>query len=624
MKKQKNVCVRAMLIVVVASFLSPVLLTSCGLKKDATINENESVVETTIQNESDITSEDQTLEVDKEIQNSYSMMYYLAFTAENIRTSKNNRLVLDDTYTALLNDINPGAIDERTQEHLSNLRDIIKSYLNVNTKRERLQYIYNQNKAAAMRNAVPNPVAILSMANSIDWKRLAVATVYTVVDSYNSYKSASESADMEYIMSGWDLDDEELAAVQKNRDRAFDYMVDMVQQYDLDGLKTFNEKDVATYTEICQIESPTEKIVRLKAEEEKYELFGNYWLELANCYFETDKYSECLECVSRYDKLYTGIYRKDANYVQILPKAIVAAQNTYSGDEYIEHVGRFADSIIANTETKDWSTRYFAAQVYLDLYTKSNQNSDYLDKAYEIIYENVSVLLSEQRSINDKYVNAVQEEKIKEPDYSKMSADEKKKKKQEYKDEKERVKKYNKELKNARKTELPELYEPLVLNCDLLFALAEKKGISQTEKDDIDALLQSSTNGIFCVAPINNAYSFSDNSVTVGATLKDDEIYIPVVLLTKESEISIVITDGDKTTVIDDYKISEVKRKGSSSINDFTAKITSKKWKKYKWTKNSSINITITYKDAYDKTYSMDYKVKAIKKHWNGKKVEFE
>ncbi|WP_027438092.1 hypothetical protein [Lachnospira multipara] len=205
-----------------------------------------------------------------------------------------------------------------------------------------------------------------------------------------------------------------------------------------------------------------------------------------------------------------------------------------------------------------------------------------------------------------------------------MSADEKKKKKQEYKDEKERIKKYNKELKNARKTELPELYEPLVLNSELLFALAEKKGISQTEKDDIDALLQSSTNGIFCVSPINNAYSFSDNSVNVGATLKSDEIDIPAILLTKESEINIAITDGDKTTVIDDYKISEVKRKGSSSINDFTVKITSKKWNKYKWTKDSNINITITYKDAYDKTYSMDYKVKSIKNNWNGKKVEFE
>ena len=57
--------------------------------------------------------------------NSFSMLYYLAIIAEEIRISKDNRLILDDIYTSLLNDINPGAIDETTQEHLQNLRDII-------------------------------------------------------------------------------------------------------------------------------------------------------------------------------------------------------------------------------------------------------------------------------------------------------------------------------------------------------------------------------------------------------------------------------------------------------------------------------------------------------------------
>ena len=80
------------------------------------------------------------------------MMYYLAITAEKIRTSKDNRLILDDIYTSLLNDINPGAVDEITQNHLRNLRDIIKSFRGITVKRERLQYIYNQEKAAAIRS----------------------------------------------------------------------------------------------------------------------------------------------------------------------------------------------------------------------------------------------------------------------------------------------------------------------------------------------------------------------------------------------------------------------------------------------------------------------------------------
>ena len=110
--------------------------------------------------------------------NSFSMLYYLAITAEKIRISKDNRLLLDDIYTSLLNDINPGAIDETTQEHLKNLRDIIKGYINISVKRERLQYIYNQDKAATIRSAVPNPLAILSMTNSFNWKKLATSVAY--------------------------------------------------------------------------------------------------------------------------------------------------------------------------------------------------------------------------------------------------------------------------------------------------------------------------------------------------------------------------------------------------------------------------------------------------------------
>ena len=109
-----------------------------------------------------------------EQRNSFSMMYYLAITAEEIRTSKDNRLVLEDIYTSLLNDINPGAVDEITQDHLKNLRDIIKSYLNISVKRERLQFIYNQEKAAAMRSAVPDPLAMLTVSNALDWKQLSV------------------------------------------------------------------------------------------------------------------------------------------------------------------------------------------------------------------------------------------------------------------------------------------------------------------------------------------------------------------------------------------------------------------------------------------------------------------
>lgn len=526
--------------------------------------------------------------------NSFSMLYYLAITAENIRISKDNRLILDDIYTSLLNDINPGAIDETTQDHLKNLRDIIKSYINISVKRDRLQYIYNQDKAATIRNAVPNPIAILSMTNAFDWKQLATSVVYTVVDSYNNYKSSNESVDQEFLMSGWELDDEETATIQKNRERAFDYMVDIAQEYELDGKLgelTLNENAIETFAEICAIESVHEKIRRLESEEKAYKLLGNYWLELADCYFQTSQYEKCLECVEKYNNLATGIYRKDHNYAQILPKVIVAAQEIYTGDEYITNIETFVNSIIDNTTLEEWSIRYFAAQVYLDLYTKTS-NKEYLKAAYNIAYDNVTILLDEQRALNTAYLEGLQELTIPEPYYRFMTEKEKEKAEKEFKAEKKRLKTYNKELKNIRETELPPLYEPLILNCDLLFALANEVGIDDKEKTEIEAILQTDNNGIFLSNPINDRYSFNTENFEYNIEFNKKEIVIPVNLLSSNAEIVVCVSEGDKSVIFDDCIVDKVEREGNT-IDTFQANVYSKSMKDYKWTKNSKVTVKI-------------------------------
>lgn len=583
-----------------------------GSEEDTTTKEDDSSANDDL-NENGLT---------KEQQNSFSMMYYLAITAEEIRTSKDNRLALEDIYTSLLNDINPSAIDEITQKQLQSLRDIIKTFLSISTKRERLQFVYNQQKAEAIRSVVPNPIAILSVANSFDWKRLAMTVVYTAVDSYNSYKSAANDAEMNYIMSGWELDDQEKDAVMKNRDRAFDYMVDMVQEYHLDGLKTLNEEAIEQFAEICATENPSEKIRLLKSEEDQYSLLGNYWLELADAYFEINKYSQCLESVEKYKELSTGIYRKDVNYLKILPKAIVAAQKVYSGEKYIQVISGFTDDIIKNTSLDDWASRYFAAQSYLDLYSKS-KSKDYLQTAYEVILENVTVLLKNQRTVNTTYLKDVNLQEAKEPDTRYMTDDEKKQAEKDYKAEKKRVKEYNNELQKARKTELPSLYEPLVLNCELLFALADELNISQDERDDINNILSTSSNGTFIVKPINDFYSFSTKKPKYNIDFNEDEIVIPANLLTAGSKITVTVTDDGSETVFDDCVVKKVEREEAGKLDAFIATITSKKQKKYQWTNSSEVKVEVKYTDAYDKTIDYYFTVGTLEHHWYGDKVEF-
>jgi len=556
--------------------------------------------------------------------NSYSMLYFLAITAEEIRISKDNSLVLDDIYTSLFNDINPGAIDETTQTHLENLRNVIEDYIDISTKRERLQFLYNQEKAASIRSAVPDPLAILSLTNSLDWKKMAASVVYTVVDSYNNYKDASEAADLEFLMNGWELDDEATEAMRKNRRRAFNYMVDIVQEYGLDGKLTLSETAIETFAEICEISSVQEKIRRLESEEGTYQLLGNYWLELADCYFETEQYRKCLDCVETYNKLSTSIYRKDYNYVQILPKAIVAAQKTSWGSTYVTKVEAFAKAIIENTEKSDesWSVRYFAAQAYLDLYSRTDDRS-YLKEAYNIAYDNMTLLLDGQRNLNATYLAEVKELTVEEPDYRYLTDAQKEEREKEYKEEQKRLKAYNKELKTARETELPPLYEPLILNCDLLFALAEEIGIKSSEKAKIEAILQTDSNGIFLSDAVNNRYSFDVGNDKFSIQLDQKQLVIPVNLLSAGAEIVVTVTDGGKTTTFDDYTVKKVEREGAT-VDTFFAYFTSEEMKDYKWSSTAKIKVEIFNGESYEATI-FNFKVVEYKDNWMiGDKVVFQ
>lgn len=551
-------------------------------------------------------------------QNSLNMLNYLAVVSEEIRISKNNRLLLEDIYTELVNEINPGSIDEETQDHLRNLLDRIENFKSIGVRRERLEYIHNQDMAEAMHNAVPDPLSVLSISNALDWKRLAITATFTIVDSYNNYKSAAKSADSKYLTSGWALDDYEAQAIWLSRKDALDYMIDITQKYGTNeqlatefGKLTLNEKAVENYASYIATADPYERIGLLESERDTYAYFGDYWIELAESYFNIGSYQQCLECVQTYYSLDTDIFRKDFNIVRVLPKAIYAVQELYqdSDNEYIYHADFYANEILENTHAEEWSLRYFAAQVFLDLYQRTN-NVNYLNSSYAIISDNVTHLIGNQRKLNDTYLKGVKKLSAAEPDYDSMSESEEKEAKAAYKAEKERIEIYNEELEKIRKTELPSLYEPLILNCDLLFALADEIGISEEEKARINNML----NGVFLSKPISEFYSFDTAPADYSMKITKDELIIPADLLTQGVSLNVIVTTDSKTTTFDDWKISEVERK-DKGISSFYAHVESETMSDYKWSVGAKVLVQIDNGSNYP-PIEFSYIVTEYKDNW--------
>lgn len=342
--------------------------------------------------------------------NCINMLNYMTVLTQQINESKSNQLFLESAYSSLVNDIYPNSVDLKTQTQITSLMDTIERFRMINVKRERLNYIYEKNRAQALRQAIPNPVALLSTVASGNFLKTAASVLYMAVDSVTSYKSAATQAELQFIQDGWQLDDEASAELHNNTKNALSYMLEMVRDYDIPGDYALNKESVESFVSWSQKPSSqvVNKIAWFESHESTYEAFGPYWIELAKDYYNANDYSNCLKAIEQYEAVSTRVFRKDQDYANVLPMAIVAAKETMDTTDYVKAVDEYCDVIMANTKDNNWSLKYFVAQIYLDLYSITN-DSAYIDNAYKIAFDNVVILVDEQKQLNTDYVEDVKE-----------------------------------------------------------------------------------------------------------------------------------------------------------------------------------------------------------------------
>ena len=513
-----------------------------------------------------------------EQRNSIAMLNYLATLTQEINASRNSRMFLEEAYASLINNINPEKVDELTKSHLCSLLDTIERYRVIAVKRERLAYLYNQNKARAIKQVIPNSKAFLNATTSLDVKRLAAAVAYMAVDSIASYTICNDDQDEAFLQDGWALDDEAADNLHESRKQAFRFMLEMVHAENLPSEFALNEIAVENFVTWTNNENIHQRLQFLESEEKTYRALGSYWLALAECYYDPqiEDYEGCLNAITMYEEYQAEIFRKDYYLAHIVPIAIAAASEVYEGQVYIDCAEKYLKILEDNTESNEWALRYFAAQIYMDLYIKTN-DIQYMDKAYELTLNNVNFLAAEQKKLSATYLADVREVTI--PNDT-------------TKEEKNQIKEYYKTLKNNRKTELPSVYEPLLLNCELLFALLEKVDISASERAKIDSILGISGSDVFLTKPLINRYDTNAKTTNVTATFEKNTLTIPVYCVSNNSVVRVSVTENGTTMVYEDWSIKEVKR-SEAGFESYVVTFDSEKVKKQDWSANSTVLVEI-------------------------------
>lgn len=539
--------------------------------------------------------------------NAIAMLNYITVLTQDINASKNSRLYMEEAYSSLINNTYPNAVDSRTLSQLTRLLDTMESYRMVAVKRDRLEYIYEQNQAQAIRAAIPNPLGMISAVQSYRPSKIAAALAYMAIDSITSYTTYTSETELQFLKDGWALDDEEASVLHESRKSTFAYIINIVGEYDLPGDLTLTENSVEEFVKWKNNDNVVSRIQFLESNQTAYQSYGGYWLLLAQSYYDNGNFSKCLDAILVYEGMNTRIFRKDYELAKVLPSVISAAEEVYSGAEYADAAVRYVQMLLGNTDHNDWALRYYAAQVYGDLFAQTN-NDFYLKNAYDIALDNVNYLVSEQQRLNAAYLAPVQKTAVP---------------KDATKSEKKQIENANKTLEESRKTELPPVYEPLRLNCDLLFSLADILKVSESEQQKIDGILHPNGTPIFLTETLDGQYWFlhdlkldiANTDIEFGGTA----IILPATCCTSNTQITVSVQEAnaEEPAVLTDWKVASVNRETEGELSTYHAVYTSEQAHHHDWQPGAAIQVDIQPKaDANLPIYHFEFITEGTKKEW--------
>jgi hypothetical protein len=503
------------------------------------------------------------------VQTSIAMLNYIGTQTVIIEQSKNNRLLLEEIFNKFVNNTNPSVIDIQTQGYLKNLLDNIDSLRLITIQREKLQFIYENQKAQALSQSMPNPLYLLALK---DKKPLDIIMTVSLmaIDSVVRYNTAQQNAEANLILANFDIQKEELIPLSNLKKDYFNHMINITRINNLDGSESLSQESIERFVNYLLDTNKQRAREWLEQNRALYAKYAPYWLALADIYYDLGRYQECLNAVQTYESVQAPIFRKDFDLSRVLPKAILVASNLYNNNQtYISLAKRYLQEIKDNTDESDWALRYFAAQTYISL-AATNERQTNLQLAYDLLVENIIYLSREQDKVQNSYTNEIT-----------MPKDV-------IGEQKKQAEKLVKQLKDERKTELPPMYSGLALNYQTILPLMDELNKNQAERIRVSGILRNTL-----VMPqfrriyFGDAYNYTAKSFVLKRNLagigdaasgvasiisgsvnwNKINFELPAIFLSVDSTIDVSIRESRLHTFpAVQYKVQEVVRKKSPRL----------------------------------------------------------
>lgn len=471
-------------------------------------------------------------EESSKITNEIMLMNFIGVRLEEIIRTESTVLLKDTIDLIQKGGIKFTTIDKKTQSYLQSLFDSTTNWKLEEMDRNRLLYNYSQRESRAMSEALkPGVMALLTTAIASATTKDPLTAVLSigslVADGVSSYYGSIEQSEQDYDEGNFKLDKERLKTIEGIKKNFFDYCNDMVRDNNIPENMIVYQTKAEKYGENL-LESNLSS--RLKYFEDNVNLFDglpSIHLELAKCYFEKGDYKKCVAEIDKYNESNVNIFNNDETLINTFPLAFAAASKYMSSSEYETYVvknmkyAEELENLLLNGDIKNMLPmfRYKNILVYMDLYRKTNKK-EYLDKAYNKCKTNIIPLVREQRKLEEQDRLAIN--------------------------------------------------ELLINNLEALKALAEKSGIDNNEKKELNSLIFGNSSIIFYNYPLSEHYYFGDYKndkyegydfmvsfskdetyMILSSNAKDTfyQIIIPDIYVTNDAEVSINYKDLNGSTI---------------------------------------------------------------------------
>lgn len=318
-----------------------------------------------------------------------------------------SRIESENLKERLLNNYNSSLLDTGARDLVEDICKTIDSSTAISRQKEQLDIVLNGQRAAAIKNAIPNPINLIGTISFTDPVKTLAGLIGTAASSAISYKSAIDSLNAQFDQEFFSLNEDEIKNLNDMKLKLFKYNSEIGSGHNLTNEEGLSREELEFYCSIISSDNPHIKRQKLIATEKLYQYYPDYWLERAIAHHDCEEWADTISCIELFlnDYYKSNIFRRNHKFASALINGVDALAHIYSNDKttYKIKVVPYLELIEKNSALDDWESKYFCAMVYLTIADEGESN--FLLKAYDLLIDNVRKLIDEQKNQIDNYLN---------------------------------------------------------------------------------------------------------------------------------------------------------------------------------------------------------------------------